>query len=625
MPDLDWLPDPGPWAERVATLRQIPSWDGFVALANTRLNAVRTNALARALDAAFSEAPPGLARPPLRLAVLGSATVSHLVAGIRVAGLRRGLWIEIYEGAFGAYRQEILDPSSGLHAFRPDEILLALDTPHATAGFTIGQEADDVRRTDEAVLADWRHLWRAARARFGCGLIQQTLLPTPVLLLGSGEARLPGSRAACVARLNAALHGMAAEEGVDVLAMENAILRHGLSAWHETVWWLRAKQEIAPAAAPFYGDLVARMLAARRGLSRKALVLDLDNTVWGGVVGDDGPANLVLGPGSAEGEAFAAFQTYARDLSRRGIVLAVVSKNDAANALEAFEHHPEMVLRPGEIAAFVANWDDKAANLRRVAERLGLGLDALVFVDDNPYERDRVRTALPEVAVPELPPDVSGYADRIAQAGYFEALGVTSEDRARSGHYAARREVEAQRSDLPAYLAGLEMRLLWRPFTPADLPRIVQLINKTNQFNLTTRRIDEGEAAALLTDPDTLALSFRLIDRLADNGIIGVIIGRRSGTDLIVETWLMSCRVIGRGVEAAMCDVLVAAARDRGVDRLIGLYRPSPKNGMVRDLYPRLGFVDHDFGCEEAAERRFALPLERAAPQAIAIRIAAEG
>ncbi len=275
-------------------------------------------------------------------------------------------------------------------------------------------------------------------------LIQQTLLPTPVPLLGSGEARLPGSRAACVARLNAALHGMAAEEGVDVLAMENAILRHGLSAWHETVWWLRAKQEIAPAAAPFYGDLVARMLAARRGLSRKALVLDLDNTVWGGVVGDDGPANLVLGPGSAEGEAFAAFQTYARDLSRRGIVLAVVSKNDAANALEAFEHHPEMVLRPGEIAAFVANWDDKAANLRRVAERLGLGLDALVFVDDNPYERDRVRTALPEVAVPELPPDVSGYADRIAQAGYFEALGVTSEDRARSGHYAARREVEAQ-------------------------------------------------------------------------------------------------------------------------------------------------------------------------------------
>ncbi len=169
------------------------------------------------------------------------------------------------------------------------------------------------------------------------------------------------------------------------------------------------------------------------------------------------------------------------------------------------------------------------------------------------------------------------------------------------------------------------MRLLWRPFTPADLPRIVQLINKTNQFNLTTRRIDEGEAAALLTDPDTLALSFRLIDRLADNGIIGVIIGRRSGTDLIVETWLMSCRVIGRGVEAAMCDVLVAAARDRGVDRLIGLYRPSPKNGMVRDLYPRLGFVDHDSGREEAAERRFALPLERAAPQAIAIRIAAEG
>ena len=624
MPDLDWLPDPGPWAERLTSLRQAPSWDGFVALANTRLNALRTNALARALDAAYPGPPPGLARTPVRLAVLGSATVSHLLPAIRVAGLRRGLWIEVYEGAYGAYRQDILDPASGLHAFAPDEILLSLDSGHVTAGFDVAQDAEQARRAEDAVLADWRRLWRAARTQLGCGLIHQTLLPTPVPVAGSGEQRLPGSRAAAVARLNAALPGLAAEEGIDVLALDAAVQRHGLSAWHDSVWWWRAKQEIAPAAAPFYGDLVARMLGARRGLSRKALVLDLDNTLWGGVVGDDGTANLVLGPGSAEGEAFAAFQAYARDLSRRGIVLAVVSKNDEANALDAFERHPEMVLTRGTIAAFLANWDDKAENLRRVAARLKLGLDALVFVDDNPFERDRVRTALPEVAVPELPPDPSGYADRIAGAGYFEALTVTAEDRARSGHYAARQEVEAQGGDLAAYLAGLDMRLLWRRFTAPDLPRIVQLVNKTNQFNLTTRRITEGEARDLLSDPDALALRFRLTDRLADNGIVGIVIGRRAGDALVLDTWLMSCRVIGRGAEAAMRDAVVAAARAFGAARLVGLYRPSPKTGMVRDLYPRLGFSPLGPDAAEADERRFVLALDEAEPQTVSIRIEAE-
>ena len=636
MPDLVWLPDPGPWAERLAGLRQGADqgadqgagegagWDAFVALADTRLNAQRTNALARALDARFPAPPEGLARPPLRLAVLGSATLSHLLPAIRVAGLRRGLWIATYEGAYGAWRQEILDSDSGLHAFRPDAILLAIDAGHATGGLAVSDDAAQVRRTEDAFLADLRGLWRAAREGLGCAILQQSLLPTPVPLLGLSERLLPGSRAASVARLNAALREAATDESVDLLDLDPALLRHGLPAWHEPVWWLRARQEIAPAAAPYYGDLVARMLAARRGLSRKALVLDLDNTLWGGIVGDDGPAGLALGPGSAEGEAFADFQAHARALAGRGIILAVVSKNDEAHAREAFEGHPEMVLRPADIASFLANWDDKAANLRRVAETLNIGLDALVFVDDNPFERDRVRSALPEVAVPELPEDPSGYAGRLAEAGYFEALGLTDEDRARGGHYAtaARHRAEvAEAGDLTAYLAGLDMRLLWRPFAPEDLPRIVQLVNKTNQFNLTTRRITDGEARALLDDPDALALRFRLIDRLADNGIVAIVIGRRAGDDLVIDTWLMSCRVIGRGVEGAMRDVLAGAARDHGAARLVGLYRPSPKNGMVRDLYPRLGFSEIDPGESEGTEeRRFALPLSAHRLSAAAIR-----
>ena len=322
-----------------------------------------------------------------------------------------------------------------------------------------------------------------------------------------------------------------------------------------------------------------------------------------------------------------------RDLAKRGIILAVVSKNDEANAQEAFDHHPEMILRRDDIAVFIANWNDKAANISTVAARLGIGLDTLVFVDDNPFERDRVRTALPEVAVPELPDDPSGYAGRIAQAGYFEAIAVTAEDRARGGHYAAaarQREAASGEGDLPAYLAGLGMRLLWRTFTVEDLPRIIQLINKTNQFNLTSQRITEGEARAILADPDILALRFRLVDRLADNGIIGIIIGRRVAETLVIETWLMSCRVIGRGVEAAMLDVLAETAREFGVVRLVGLYRASLKNSMVRDLYPSLGFrrgdLDEDTsrpGSDEAQESRFVLSLDHDQLRAASIIVAA--
>jgi FkbH-like protein len=388
---------------------------------------------------------------------------------------------------------------------------------------------------------------------------------------------------------------MADAEGVDVLALDARAGRDGIAAWHNPELWHRAKQEVTPAAAPMYGDLVMRIVAAHRGRSYKALVLDLDNTLWGGVVGDDGVEGLVLGQGSPLGEAFADFQRYAHELSRRGVILGVVSKNDEKNALEPFDRHPEMVLKRDDIASFVANWSDKPTNLRMVAEELNIGIDTLVFVDDNPFERDLVRRELPMVAVPEISDDPTSYAQTLADAGYFEAVAITTEDRARSGQYQSNRQrdrLKASATDLDSYLRGLEMRLMWRRFDRVGLNRTVQLINKTNQFNLTTRRYTEADVLGVMQDNRAFGVQLRLLDRFGDNGIIAIVIGRMlEDDDALLDTWLMSCRVLGRQVEPTTLNLAAAMASELGARRLIGEYIPTAKNGMVRDHYPKLGFA----------------------------------
>ena len=324
-------------------------------------------------------------------------------------------------------------------------------------------------------------------------------------------------------------------------------------------------------------------------------MLDLDNTVWGGVIGDDGMEGIVLGQGSPLGEAYSAFQDYARELSRRGVILAVCSKNDEANALEPFEKHPDMVLRRGDIASFVANWSDKAGNIRAIAEELNIGLDSLVFIDDNPFERNLVRQELPMVAVPEVSDDPVGFPIALSGAGYFEGLSVTDEDRERTSQYQgnkARDALKASATDLAGYLRGLEMRLVVKRFDRIGLQRIVQLINKSNQFNLTTRRYTDEDVIAVMADPDAFGLQLRLLDRFGDNGVIAIVIGRlQANKDLLIDTWLMSCRVLGRQVEPTTLNLIAAEASRLGARRLVGEYIPTKKNGMVKDHYARLGFT----------------------------------
>ena len=352
--------------------------------------------------------------------------------------------ITAHAGGYGQYRQELLDPG-GLAAFRPDAVLLALASRDFLGAVPLAASAEAADAAVAAAVADLRALWARAR-RLGGGsgalVIQQTFLDLEPPLFGGLDAGVPGAPARLVQRLNAALTDAAAAEGVLLLDLARVAARDGLDAWHDPVRWLQAKMEIAPQAGPMYGELVARLVAAARGKSRKCLVLDLDNTLWGGVIGDDGLAGIVIGQGSGVGEAHLALQAYAKRLSERGIVLAVCSKNDPRVAEAAFDH-PEMLLKRGDFAAFVANWTDKAANLRAIAKALNLGLDSLVFVDDNPVEREQVRAALPEVAVPELPADPAHYVRTLAEAGYFEAVAFTADDRARAGQYAANLERES--------------------------------------------------------------------------------------------------------------------------------------------------------------------------------------
>jgi FkbH-like protein len=342
-----------------------------------------------------------------------------------------------------------------------------------------------------------------------------------------------------------------------------------------------------------YAYSVVSLLRAAVGKSKKVLVLDLDNTLWGGVIGDFGAGGIRFGQGSGEGEAFLAFQSYAKELQKRGIVLAVCSKNDDDKAREPFEQRDDMILKLADISCFVANWEKKADNLRTIAERPELGLDSFVFVDDNPAERAIVRRFLPQVAVPDMPEDPAGYIQALALHRFFETASFTREDTARARYYAEnaqRKDLAARATDVDSFLASLNMRMKVCPVTELNVERSTQLVNKSNQFNLTTRRYTLAQVREMAANPDCRTLTLSLSDSLGDNGLISVIFLSKHGTALSIDTWVMSCRVLLRGVEQFARNELVDIARAAGCIRLLGTYIPTPKNGMVKDHYSKLGF-----------------------------------
>jgi FkbH-like protein len=462
------------WAVRVVDAGdQFPSWQSAAAL----------------IDKLGS---PARARRSARLALLGSYTSVQLAPLLRLAGLRAGVDLEIYECPYGQYRQEILNPESSMYLFSPDVILLAVHEGEVRLPeFSDSPDADIA-----AELERWTSLWALIGERSRATVVQHNFVVPDELPMGHFGARLRGTRYRMLQRLNQEIAD-SAPPSVAIVDCDRVAASFGKRNWHDPRYWYFSRQAVSLGALPALARETAAVLGGALGLGRKCLVLDLDNTLWGGVIGEDRVEGIRLGEGR-EGEAFADFQQYIRELKNRGIVLAVCSKNNEADAREAFERHTGMRLRLDDFAAFVANWESKPDNLRAIAKTLDLGLDALVFVDDNPAERHYVRQELPEVEVIELPGDPALYRRTLANCLLFESNSFTAEDRARSDQYRARAQAAVVRSSagsLEEYCLGLEMQATIRPFQPADLERLTQLINKTNQFNLTTRRYTSAEAS----------------------------------------------------------------------------------------------------------------------------------
>ncbi len=391
--------------------------------------------------------------------------------------------------------------------------------------------------------------------------------------------------------VNACL-GEAAGNTVSIVDCERLSAFIGKQRWCDPRYWNLSKQAVALEAIPLLSRHTAAVMAAALGLSRKCLVLDLDNTLWGGVIAEDGLSGIRLGNG-VDGEAFVAFQEYLLRLKNKGVILCVCSKNNYTDAIQPFEMHPEMRLKLDDIALFVANWDSKPDNIRRMAHTLQIGLDSLVFVDDNPVERDLVRKFLPEVDVIPLPEDPSYYLRAVSQYLMLETSSFTAEDHQRTDQYRARArilELETAAGSIDEFYRSLQMEAFVAPFEESQLPRIAQLIGKTNQFNLTSRRHSITQLTVFMKDSTCVHLALRLRDRYADHGLVSLMIAYQRGAVLDIDTWLMSCRVIGRTVEATMLEHLCMQASERGCTTLRGTYIPTAKNAMAADAYAKGGF-----------------------------------
>jgi FkbH-like protein len=440
-------------------------------------------------------------------------------------------------------------------------------------------------------LEKWTTLWRSARQRCKARIVQHNFAIPPEQPFGHLGARLEGSRYAMTQALNLRL-GAAAGEDAAIVDCERLSAMIGKLRWFDSKYWHLAKQAVSLEALPLLARHTAAVIAASLGLSKKCIVLDLDNTLWGGVIGEDGLAGIKLG-GSPAGEAHVAFQEHLLKLKDKGLLLAVCSKNNDADAKEPFLKHPEMRIKLDDIACFMANWETKPRNLRQIASTLNIGIDSLVFVDDNPAERTIVRQLVPEVEVITLPADPSGYIRALESCLLLETPSFTEEDRLRTAQYrgrAAIAELEASAASIEEFYRSLAMSAVVKPFDSIDLPRIAQLLGKTNQFNLTTRRHGVPQLQAFMANPDCVHLSLRLRDRFADHGLVSLAIALKRDDALDIETWLMSCRVIGRTVEAELLKHLCLHAQRLGCHKLTGTYIPTAKNGMVKDIYARFGF-----------------------------------
>lgn len=534
---------------------------------------------------------------PLRLAILSNHTLDPLKDFLAREMEAAGLASEIWVAPFGVYAQEILNPDSALRRFDPDVTILAL-APEPLFGRLFERFPDlspDARRKEVArTAAEIASLIRAEASRGrGILLVHNFVIPSSPTL-GLHDARDPFGERAAVAAANDALaevcRGQAGAWLVDVEALAGL---KGKDAWTDPKMAFLARMEVSRPAMEALARDTMRFVRALTGRMRKALVLDLDNTLWGGIIGEEGLSGIRLGD-APPGNAYLAFQRRLKATQRRGVLLAINSRNNPEDAIEALENHPEMVLRPGDFAAMRINWKSKVENIREIARELHLGTDALAFWDDDPAERERMRAMAPEVLTIEVPRDPALYERTLAQVTEFDALTLTEEDRARGRMMSegrARTEARVRFTTEEDFLRSLEIRATLAPPDAVTLPRFAQLTARTNQFNLTTRRHAQADLARMIDSGRFLARGLRVSDRFGDEGWVGFALFEREGDRARLDTFLLSCRVIGRRVEHAFLGACLEDLRAEGTQRVDATYRPTPRNVLCESFLPDAGFA----------------------------------
>jgi FkbH-like protein len=557
------------------------------------LDSTETTQLVRLLKNVPSPESEKWFRRSVRIAILSSSTTAHLRPFLEffffTKRIKLDLWLSDYsfEAAIAAR-----DPE--LAAFKPEICLVSGNFKDIEHWPDLSNTAAEYRANVDRELSRWTQIQNSLREWLGVSVLQEGFFLPPERPLGHFEDRGTGGRVRFIQDLNQGLKDQVVEKTIFV-DIDYEAARIGRTKWFDRRWWYEAKYAVSPECTAAYCHRIAAVVGSIYGLTKKCLVLDLDNTLWGGVIGDDGLSGITFGEGSGAGEAHKAFQVYVKSLKRQGVLLAVCSKNDEATALEPFLKNAEFPLKLEDFDVFVANWSPKGENIAAIARKLNIGLDSLVFFDDNPAERAQVHLTQPEVFVVEGVDDPSDFIDQLDTLLLFEAHQFTREDAVRGELYAADRTREAMALAAPNYETYLEnLRMVGSsvPFSPADLARITQLINKTNQFNLTTRRYTEEECARFSANSKVLTRAVRLQDKFGDNGLISAFIGKvtEGGKTLDIDTWVMSCRVMRRGLEHFLIQDVLREAEARGIQRILGTYLPTDKNKMVSDLYSQLGF-----------------------------------
>jgi FkbH-like protein len=529
----------------------------------------------------------------VRVAILGGSTTADLQDFLELFLLSAGISPTFYVSDYGRFWEEAVLDSSRLREFDPEVVLVHTTNKNVRVWPRVLATDDEVYGLLAEESARFEMMWTRLLETTRAVIVQNNFDPLAQEPLGHVGATAPYGRTRFLAALNGRLAAFAEKHPrVRINDIHSLAAHAGLSAWSTAKHWMHYRMALTQEGSALCAHGAAKIVRAAFGKSKKCLVLDLDDTLWGGVIGEDGVSGLRLGEGHPEGEAFSQFHRYCRALRERGVLLAVCSKNDANVARSGFTRK-ESILKETDFSAFVANWEPKPDNLRQIARTLGIGIDALVFVDDNPREQELVRRELPEVSVVKAT-HVSEFADALDREGFFEPFTIGADDAVRAASYAANAERTALASrydDYGEYLDSLEMTADIGPVVDADLDRVTQLVNKTNQWNLTTRRHTLAEVERIAHGDDWIALSGRLADKFGDSGLVSTIFARQRGDELSIELWIMSCRVLKRELELAMFDALVEQARRRGVRTIVGHYVPTPKNAMVSDLYPSLGFT----------------------------------